>query len=236
MQDDPTLLRDMRPWVSWFSFDDAVRVPVRSLPDFDEYVDRIVAGCVESGKTLEAGEVYHRARIAPIESWEDDSATRPPDEMTAPPADMATPGRLNPKGTRVLYMASDPETAIAEMRPWRWARIDVVQLKIVRSLRVADLRGLTWPESVARRHPARTFGLILQRPHHEHDPDRFAGSQYVAERIRAEGVDGVLYGSAMNPDGYNVALFDADAAEVRGPNRRRHVVSISLKLNNPLAY
>lgn len=39
------------------------------------------------------------------------------DRMSAPPPDLATPGRANPAGIPYLYASSDPNTAISELRP-----------------------------------------------------------------------------------------------------------------------
>jgi hypothetical protein len=37
---------------------------------------------------------------------------------------------------------------------------------------------------------------------------RYLPTQYLAERLKAEGYDGIAYRSALSSDGHNVALFD----------------------------
>jgi len=39
-------------------------------------------------------------------------------ERMLPDPNKVGDGRANPKGTPYLYLASNPETAMAEMRPW----------------------------------------------------------------------------------------------------------------------
>jgi hypothetical protein len=41
----------------------------------------------------------------------------------------------------------------------------------------------------------------------------YAATQILAELFRSEGYDGVAYKSALRADGYNIALFDLDAAK-----------------------
>ena len=50
----------------------------------------------------------------------------------------ATEGRANPKGIPYLYLASNRETALAEVRPWVGSHVSVGQFKIIRELKVVN--------------------------------------------------------------------------------------------------
>jgi RES domain len=47
-------------------------------------------------------------------------------------------GRANPKGTAYLYLASDPNTALAEMRSWVDASITIAWFTVMRDCRMID--------------------------------------------------------------------------------------------------
>jgi len=59
--------------------------------------------------------------------------------MGAPPLGKASSGRINPEGISYLYLADSPGTAIAEVRPWKRARISVATFKTTRPINVVSL-------------------------------------------------------------------------------------------------
>ena len=59
-------------------------------------------------------------------------------ERMKPLQDQASEGRANPKGIPYLYLATEKETAMSEVRPWPNSRISVGKLKTVRELRLID--------------------------------------------------------------------------------------------------
>ena len=50
--------------------------------------------------------------------------------MLAPPAELATAGRANPRGISYLYCATDEPTCIAEIRPWKGAKVTVAHIVV----------------------------------------------------------------------------------------------------------
>jgi len=60
-----------------------------------------------------------------------------PERMT-PSSRFVKNGRANPVGIAYWYAATDPETALAEMRPWQGALLTVAELTATRSLRFVD--------------------------------------------------------------------------------------------------
>jgi hypothetical protein len=59
-------------------------------------------------------------------------------ERMCPKIGRANEGRANPKGIPYLYLASNRDTALAEVRPWVGSYVSVGQLKISRKLRVVN--------------------------------------------------------------------------------------------------
>jgi RES domain-containing protein len=134
--------------------------------------------------------------------------------MRQPPPEKARDGRINPMGLPCLYAALDPNTAVAEVRPWRLALLTVATFTTPRSIDVVDLRQA----SGGQKRPAAYWAAhMIQRPVHEKDPLAYLGTQYLAERLKAAGAGGLLYDSALGPydqtkgtRGTNVALFSSD--------------------------
>ena len=59
-------------------------------------------------------------------------------EIGAPPTSRLS-SRASPKGKRVLYCASKPKTAIAEIRPQRGLLVSVAKMRSTKDLRILDL-------------------------------------------------------------------------------------------------
>lgn len=174
---------------------------------------RHIANAVTSFK---ASVVLYRAR--PSEAHQ----PHPKKKMGAPPAASATAGRANPAGIAYLYLASTPETAVSEMRPHVGDHLTVGTFRLRRQLQVVDLRGpfIDSPFRWGDKLPAvlrvmeflRKLGGELSRPISAQRKERdYLPTQYLCELMKTKGYDGVAYKSGLC-EGYNVALFDPDAA------------------------
>jgi hypothetical protein len=140
-----------------------------------------------------------------------------------PPADRALEGRVNPKGIPCLYLATTKEAAMSEVRPWIGSYVSVAQFRTERNLKIIDCsvyhaKGFQffWKEPPPRSRERavwididRAFSKPVTRA--DDTPD-YVSTQIIAEMFRAEGFDGIVYKSAFGEDGYNLALFDLDAA------------------------
>jgi len=155
----------------------------------------------------------------------EDQQPLPPDRMK-PLTASAREGRANPKGIPCLYLATDKETAMAEVRPWIASYISVGQFKTLRDLTLVDC---------SVEHAAGPFAHIYMKepapPEREKavwaaidyafsepaSPDDstadYAPTQILAEAFRNHGYDGIIYKSMLEK-GFNVALFDLTAAEL----------------------
>ena len=188
------------------------------------------------GAKLEAGDYLYRAR----KGYELDSATgqRLPytgHAIGAPPVSKALPGRANRKNQSVLYCADQLDTAVAETRPARGLLISVATLRVRRDLRILDLVKPPPPvnpftlkiteeelavnnvllDEVELNRLLRRFCSELSIPlSRDDDSNEYAPSQALSDLVREHGFAGIRYGSAMQPEGTNIVLFDPNDAEV----------------------
>jgi RES domain-containing protein len=153
---------------------------------------------------MPVGTHLFRARIMPLRQKED-TEPLPLSEMGAPPTSKAVQGRINPDGIACFYAALDPNTAIAEVRPWNTARVTVAQFTTKIQLDVLDLTGQL--AGIERTHAVWWIAEVISRPVYRDDRHAYLGTQYLSERVKAEGVAGLSYGSSMYPTGTNVALY-----------------------------
>lgn len=144
------------------------------------------------------------------------------EEMGAPPANLSTAGRANPAGIPYLYLASDQETAICEVRPHNNEKLTVGSFRLATSVTCIDLRdpriGSPFQHGWKLRDFVGVLGFLRHLGHElslpignqRRDLD-YLPTQYLCELIKNLGYDGVLYKSGLS-NGYNVALFSPNAA------------------------
>ncbi len=164
-------------------------------------------------------ETWYRARIQPSKG-----AKFNIDEMGAPPNRTASQGRANPAGIPYLYLASTPDTAIAEIRPHTGDHATVGRFTAKSNLKIANLRN---PRKTASPFLLDDDGILNLRQDIDFlvqlgkeltkpiVPDAAAidyiPSQYICELIKKFGYDGVMYDSSVGR-GVNLALFDSSNA------------------------
>ena len=182
-------------------------------------IDRLGFALSESGISYSANSVLYRARRhLPKHGHDRFSAA----DMGAPSPDNARAQRANRVGHPVLYMASDTQTALAEVRAWKGALVAVGEMRIVKDVSVLDLREVPriespfFDEHLAWRLETnalfRRFGDELSRPILPDEPEtQYERTQHLCDLVRNAGYGGIAYPSAVGL-GYNVVLFDPAAA------------------------
>ena len=156
----------------------------------------------------------YRARMC------DQPASYPIIQMGKPPEMQAGNGRANPVGIPCLYVASDAETAVAEIRPHKGELVCVAEFDVDPSAKLIDLQNprktvspfqlddkfikifRRYMEYLCRLGDELTLPVLPHSAHLEYLP-----SQYLCEYIKNIGYDGVIYRSAMGP-GINYAIFN----------------------------
>lgn len=208
--DDDDLPQRIREAVAWDEFCEGLRERNRYVTG-DDYVGGLIEDCEKCVTTIDRGTQLYRARIMPL-NRELDHKPLSLNEMLPPPPERATGGRLNPEGIPYFYCALETDTAIAEVRPWRDAQVTVAVFETTTSLSVVDLSGVNGPKPTMR---ADWLGYMMSRPVHQQDRWGYLGTQFLAEQLKGRGHNGIIYGSALQDGGLNVALFNADRARGR---------------------
>ncbi len=139
-------------------------------------------------------------------------------QMGKPLINQSQHGRANPKGISYLYLSSDSNTAIAEIKPFSGDKITVGEFLVKEPIRTVDLRnpriddpfrfGDNLEFMCKYLKFVRRIGTELSKTVSPKEAElEYIPLQYVCELIKNMGVDGVLYGSSV-AEGYNVAIFN----------------------------
>lgn len=223
----------------WQTFANHMRSERRFIPDrknpriFD--VGEVLRGYAHLVEDeLQEGEEFYRARLggrqpettgllARLSMGRDQLEPHPVQDMGVPPAEKVVGGgRLNPPGIRILYLAYDRDTAVAEKRPWTGSFISVATYETTRPIKVANLTRVKYlrsPFGVADLGLEVGSRLLFDFLDDEFakpvDPSRenidYVPTQYVAEVLRDAGFEGIVYRSALGHQ-RNLALFELNAA------------------------
>lgn len=194
------------------------------------FLDTVLATSDERRKAIPAGSIFWRAQQghgSHTESHEEIEIDVPApldSPRMKPLVNSAREGRVNPKGIPCLYLATDKDTAMAEVRPWIGLCVSVGQFKVSRDLVVMDcsvLHGSKQRWHFEEPDPAKRETAVWSAIDHAFsepvNPDdstaNYAPTQVLAEIFSANGCDGIVFRSLLG-EGYNIALFDIDSAEL----------------------
>jgi RES domain-containing protein len=175
-----------------------------------------------------------RREVVPVENGEGvgyDVRSPFSRERMSPDPKVVQDGRLNPRGIAYLYLADSPEVAIAEVRPWRGAVVSIGIFELLKDTVLVDcskaegsaFTGTFYMDGRYEPPPEAEWDDIVwgdigyafavpADPNESHLT--YAPTQILAEVLREEGYDGVLYRSAMHPSGSNITLFDTTRARL----------------------
>ena len=147
-------------------------------------------------------------------------------DMNAPPAHLASGQRANPLGIPYLYLASDIQTCIVEIRPEISEHITAAHFSLLNNLKVVDLSGdikygmspfgLSEPDLDLYLEHLAFLGFLkvdISKPYNSDTaPLEYIPSQYLIEFIKILGYGGVLYSSSL-AEGTNLVIFDQEKME-----------------------
>ena len=147
----------------------------------------------------------------------------PPSRMK-PLRNEASEGRANPRGIRCLYLATTKKIAISEVRPWIGSYISVAQFRLCRRLEIINCSynqsySKIWLEEPPPEEVEEVvwsdIGQAFSAPTIRRDNVAdYAATQILAELFKKAGYDSIVYRSNFGEDGYNIALFDIEAAKL----------------------
>ena len=219
----------------WDTLRDELMYQNRYFPDANIDRDRL-EGLLAQLQADDFPCVWYRARI------QQGAEIYPIDQMGAPPKRVTSHGRANPPGIPYLYLGSQEETAVSEVRPHTGEFTCVANFTVPDDLKLVDLRNprrmispfLFGDEdqiaSIRNDIPfIERLGQELTRPVLPQGAAiDYVPSQYLCEFIKKAGYDGVVYSSSVS-DGMNLALFDPSKA-APGAVRQRRVARVSVSI------
>ncbi|WP_420548554.1 RES family NAD+ phosphorylase [Curvivirga sp.] len=164
------------------------------------------------------------------------------DQMGAPPGRKASHGRANPVGIPYLYLASNSETAVCEIRPHTGETVNIANFRIPEKMTFVDLREprkLVSPFMLEGEKDIKLMrqdigflellGEELTKPVlPESAAIDYIPSQYLCEFIKKCNFDGVIYKSSVG-NGINLAIFDPYKAEGHEEVEKRVVKSVTVE-------
>lgn len=122
-----------------------VRRKARHMLDDESkhFIEAVAETAVGRKVILNVGEVAWRSQIASEEnrnapqSFFFEAHLPAPKDRIKPLMDRATEGRVNAKGIACLYLSTDRETSMTEVRPWPGALVSVARCVLRRANRMA---------------------------------------------------------------------------------------------------
>ena len=168
-------------------------------------------------KTYKAGSLFYRARIS-------DRSGYPVSEMSAPPAGRSSEGRANARGITCLYLASDIDTTLHEVRAGVFDYVSVGTFRLKKDITVVNLRAITeispfveglecLDHAINKQHLEKINTEMSKALRRSDSTLDYVPTQYIVDFIKSidhNGVqeyDGIEYNSTTNPGGYNLAIF-----------------------------
>jgi len=229
-----------KSWRSYSIFRYVVDTKQRYILDEEskEFLNSIIDTCKDRETSLKIGSTVWRAQnghsLRPYYQHDpetnedihiDDFLAPFPSNRMKPLEDSATEGRANSKGIPCLYVATDKETAMAEVRPWLGATISVGEFKLERELKILDFsvehgkNNINFyfeeptPEEIVKAVWS-DIDNAFSKPTKASDlKSEYAPTQIISEFVKSKGYDGIAYKSSL-ADGHNICLFDLGSANI----------------------
>lgn len=167
---------------------------------------------------------FYRGRVFRFGDDIEKALGRPDIELAGPPSHLARAGRMNAHGISMFYGATEPETALAEIRPPVGSAALIARFDLVENVRLLDLAALSEllvegsifdPKFVDRMAQAKFLKSFENRmtipvmP--DDEPTEYLATQMVADFLAQKAdteLHGILYKSVqVGGSGQNVALF-----------------------------
>ena len=162
-------------------------------------------------------EAFYRARISNDKELEIE-------DMDAPPSRVATAGRANSEGISHLYLASDSNTVVSEIRPSLSDTIYIGKFPIREELKVIDFRMLKNLDVFEFNDPTRfainieifnEMSKAISKPVRSGDSKLdYLPTQFIVDYIKSlnetesAGYHGIVFESTLSTSGYNLMVFN----------------------------
>ena len=200
------------------------------------FLEAVLATSEERQVVLDKGYIFWRAQLGNNEHVivdeygnEDNDLHPHPKERMKPLLHSATEGRGNPKGIPYLYLATDKETAMSEVRPWVGSTISVGQFKIKKELNLIECvdfkefndnkLSIIKTNNLSKEDKRKLsvwsdIDKAFSEPVNSTDKkSEYVPTQILAEFFKSKGFDGIAYKSSLS-NGVNIILFDSNMADL----------------------
>lgn len=130
----------------------------------------------------------------------------------SPPVHAASEGRLNRARVSLLYLASNRDTAVAEVRPHPGHLVSTAEFEATRSLKIADLtskdiRNFLSDTRLMELRLIFSFNSLMNLPVTPDQRELYLITQSLSDCVRDLGFDGVKFKSSLGT-GSNYAFFN----------------------------
>lgn len=181
------------------------------------------------------GTILYRARKSSRKGFKRKS-------MGAPPSELATAGRANSKGISCLYLCSQKNTTVKEIRANIFDYVTIANFRVNRNIKVLDMSSICHNSPffvetdkvkylVNEKH-LRKMQDDLAKPITSDDTELdYLPTQYISDFAKYLGYDGVKYMSTFDKNAYNLALFDVKSCTCTY-NRNYLIGNSDYKLTN----
>ena len=155
-------------------------------------------------------------------------------DIERPPIKLATEGRFNRTRVSLLYLASDVQTAVAELRPYPGHLVSTAMFRLNRDLKVAnfskhDIRNFLSDPRLEDLRSIMSIADVLNVPVQPEHRALYAATQLFADVLRSAGFEGLTFKSSVGK-GQNLTCFVSDAFElVSGSEGVQDVISLEYR-------
>jgi hypothetical protein len=208
---------------SWKEFSDSIKYGNRfhtelfNADAFASFLSMLVT-------TYPASHKFYRARISPSKAGYAVS------EMGAPPQEKRSAGRINPEGVGIIYLSSDAETVLSEVRANTYDYVTIGSFVTSREINVVNLSGFPsispfqYTDEIEKfavnRKVFAEISAEIAKPMRRSDSSlEYLPTQYISEFIKSksfkgQAYDGVEYSSTLRQGGTNIALFIKEGGDM----------------------
>jgi RES domain len=196
----------------WEEFKKQIKHTNRFGFDIDEKLKtNLVTILTNNKKTLNKGTEFYRARLGKPKG----SRTFPyeEDQVMAPPKEIVSEGRINPRGVSYLYVTDDINTAISEVRPYKGTEVSLATVQIIEDIEITSFNntnyhGKSLHEQTELYILTNTINFELSYPIDEQAKYLdYIPYQYISELAKHLGLEGLEYKSALE-EGTNLCIFN----------------------------
>ncbi len=134
-------------------------------------------------------------------------------EISAPPPLITGNGRMNRVGVSFMYLATNRDTAISEIRPHPGQKVSIGTFKSKREMKIVDFNLISIADYACTDNRLDDYLLInsinqlFSMPITPEERTKYSFTQFLADIIRKQGFDGIAYKSSIG-DGVNYVFFD----------------------------